>query len=396
MPMPKTVKLPANVILRGNRYYIRIPADAKTNARRRVATWIGDVPGGEKAAAKLLARVENLLSVVPPRWDLLQALNAGTLTLRQFDELMVTRGIPALEEHVANEARRQLEDKSLLELAQEWPALSPNSENTPQEASIKLRSTRVEQCARALRTLGNLTENALREHVKSRGKLETQRAHRNDIAMFCEWLIEHRFITTNPARKVKLPRKERGEKKIRFHEFGDLMLVYEAMTPGAARDAFGFMIATAAETGMCQLITSAHLERDREVHIPGTKTNSRARQAIIEAWFMPRLRELLANTPAGQPLMPATRFQIADEARAAVTLLIEKDTSLQRLRDLRPYDARHSWAVRWLRDKRAPIGMVAGQLGHVNNEMVVTTYGVYIPKNDALLALDPEPEEATA
>ncbi|MFO0093777.1 MAG: hypothetical protein ACK54K_05665, partial [Gemmatimonadaceae bacterium] len=72
------------------------------------------------------------------------------------------------------------------------------------------------------------------------------------------------------------------------------------------------------------------------------------------------------------------------------------DTSLQRLRDLRPYDARHSWAVRWLRDKRAPIGMVAGQLGHVNNEMVVTTYGVYIPKNDALLALDPEPEEATA
>ena len=392
--MRKTVKLPANVILRGNRYYIRIPADAKTNARRRVATWIGDVPGGEKAAAKLLARVENLLSVVPPRWDLLQALNAGTLTLRQFDELMVTRGIPALEEHVANEARRQLEDTSLLELAREWPAVSPHSENTPQEASIKLRRTRVEQCARALRTLGHLTKEALEAHVKSRGNLGTQRAHRNDIAMFCDWLIEKALLTSNPARKVKLPKAKRGSRKIRFQEFDDLMQVYEAMMHGAARDAFGFMNATAAEPGLCQTITSEHVVDDRKIHIPGTKNETRDRQAIIEAWFMPRFRELLASTPTGKPLMPVTRFQIAKEVRAAVTRLIEKDPSFERLRRLRPYDARHSWAVRWLRDKRAPIGMVAEQLGHVDNEMVVTTYGVYIPKMDALLALDPEPELA--
>lgn len=392
--MRKTAKLPKNVIPRSGRFYIRVPADAKTRERRRLATWISVGPGGAQAAAAVLARVENLIAVVPPRWDLLNALHSGVVTLRELDALLVTQGLGALEQRVATEARRLHEERSLLALAHEWPALCPTSTELPEAASIKLRRTRVDACAVAIGTVGKLTTAAIQTHLATRGNPATQRSHRNDIAMFCDWLVTQGIIAANPAKGVVIPKAKLGESKIKFREFPDLMDVYNEMTPGPARDAFGFMNATAAETSICERIIPEHADRYREVNVPGRKNEARNRQAVIEAWFVPRWKELLANTPSGTPLMPASRFKIADEVRAAVQRLIARDADrYQHLHDLRPYDARHSWAARWLRDKGATIGMVSGQLGHVNHQMVIKHYGRWIPKTAALMALDPEAGE---
>ena len=118
-PKRKAAELPKNVILRGHRHYIRIPGKAASKERVRVATFISAGSRGAQAAAALLTQVELLTSILPPRWDLLNALHDGMLSLSEFNELMITRGISAVEERVAAEVRRRQADRSLLALASE-------------------------------------------------------------------------------------------------------------------------------------------------------------------------------------------------------------------------------------------------------------------------------------
>lgn len=416
-----------NVFLRGGVYYINVPFNA-LKQRRRVATHlkvtalpvgvnpeiVGVVPAlidedpAKVAAYVLLCRFETLVNGLTPRWDLVQAFHDGELTLKDIDHAFVTHGGIASLNTLLDARRLDAQASKCLEtLVAEWPAMPLHTADSPSETTIRNRRSRLERLAKELQTLGALTSKNIqkflttahgsrRQPASTRGananrahKVETQRTYRRDIQMFCVWLVSTGYLKKNPAQSadIKLPRSK--PKKIRFVEFDVLMKIHETLPSGPARDAFGFMVATGSEPGPINQITASCVNVQKQlVHVDGTKNCARSREVYVEKWFWPRILELVAQAGRVQPLMPIDRQRVAKQVHKAVQQLLSTDKSLSRLEGFRPYDARHSWAVRWLKENQADPQQVATQLGHVNVRMVTTLYGRWISNSSALRALD--------
>ena len=383
--MSKTL---TNIMVRGNTYYIRVPLSEATNDRKRCATWLKSTQlNGGKAAESLLRRIESVVSGVTPRWDLLAAFHDGRISLKMMDAALVRGGIKTLEMLVRETTRTKAENRSLVELCADWHGLKTGATNKPDVDTVKNRRAMVSACCIALGTIGNLTTPAIQAHVESRGRPITQRAHRAAISMFCDWLMKKGVLSENPCSEVVLEKVR--PTNVRFQEFPDLMLIYNSMAPVPAKDAFGFMIATGVETSVPERVTHAQVDGPREMWALGTKGPARTRKVVVEAWFEPRMNELVARTPQGAPIFPVNRNKIALAVNATVKKLVAADPGLVRLKEFSPYHARHSWAVRWLRDRKAPIGLVSGQLGHCDNRMVNMLYGRWLPILSDFLLLDP-------
>lgn len=132
------------------------------------------------------------------------------------------------------------------------------------------------------------------------------------------------------------------------------------------------MIASGAEPGVVGRVGREHVRRSAEkVWLDGTKNGYRKREADVERWFRPTLLRL-AHESAGSatPLMPVSRFAIAEAVREAVATLRERNPLVEIPADFRPYDARHSFAARYVA-AGAVLQVVASQLGHEDETMGV-------------------------
>lgn len=94
----------------------------------------------------------------------------------------------------------------------------------------------------------------------------------------------------------------------------------------------------------------------RTAHIPGTKTASRDREAIIEEWAITALERHCSSLHADDFLFP-------DLTRYMVHWHHEQACKRVGVEDLTVHDARHSLAVRW-RKRGVSLEAIAAQLGH--------------------------------
>ena len=405
MTRPKA--LYENVTIRGRTVYIWLPKGPGKGRRRLAARWIRHDPNGRskpesklKAGYETLTRIETLLvNTVPPRWDLVAAIHDGRLDLHTVHAtLMQPDGVKRLEEQLTSETEQGRLDTLVAPLIDEWPAMPLGKQTRPEEQTRIERRNRMRRIALTLPTLRHWTPDALQRvlspdtdaletrELKGVGNWETQRTYRNDLKMFCAWLVVQGYITVNPAEELRVDKRE--QRAIRCVSFDVLKRIHQQLPPGPARDAFGLMMATGAEPQVVARVTPECLRpKEQKVVLSGTKNQYRTRVAFVESWYWPRLVELAKGKRSTDGLIPMTRFDIADAVREAVQALRDADPDIDIPEDFRPYDVRHSYAARYVA-AGAVFRVLADQLGHKDERMIIALYGRFRADTSALAAFE--------
>jgi site-specific recombinase XerC len=394
-----------NVMLRSRTVYVRLPF-APDGSRRRVALpWLkakADGVGTDallKKGRDVLSRIEDrLVACAAPEWALIDAIHVGTVTVQEvYTALADKDGVMHLKNRLIQGEASVQKAIAVAPLVLQWPAMTLGVKKEPTPATRKNRRRRMEKLAERLPHLGDWTTAGLQSVInpadpkKPRvGKGSTQNKYVLDAAMFCEWLISQKLLAKNPAVGVTVQRDEEAE--MRCVDLPVLKKVYWALPEGPIRDGFGLMVASAGEPQVVNRLLPGDLRPSvKDVFLKGTKSKYRKRWAFVEGWFWPRLVELAKGKRSDEPLIPVDRFQLADAVRDAVQRLRAEDPNLDLPADFRPYDARHSFAARYVKAGTA-LKVLAGQLGHKDERMVVQLYGRFAVETSALANL----EEAAA
>lgn len=394
-----------NVLLRGRTVYISLPF-APNGKRRRVAlSWlkVKSKPHDAGADTKLkqgrdvLARIEDrLVACAAPKWNLIEAIHDGRIPLQKVHATLAEPdGVKLLEALLSSHKSSALSTHAVAPLVAEWPATAIGKLERPTLATLKNRRARMSKLAEQLPTLAQWTTAALQSVISpdesiagaTNGKNglngATQRTYVRDASMFCKWLIHRGLLAKDPTTGVTVGKYQ--ETQARCVDFPVLERIYEALPAGPIRDAFGLMMATGAEPQVVERVTADGVrENDQHVYLNGTKNQYRARWACVEKWYWPTLLRLKKDKRKGAWLIPVSRFQIADAVRAVTQQLRADAPDLEIPADFRPYDARHSWAARYV-SAGVPLQVVATQLGHKDATMVIRLYGKY-RANTSLLA----------
>jgi integrase len=405
--MKRTKALYENVTMRGRTVYIWLPLGPGKGRRRLAASWIRYNPNGRKtvestlkAGFETLTRLETLLvNTLPPRWDIIKAIHDGRLDLQEVEAtLMLPDGVKQLESKITSDAEQERRDTAVAPLIAQWPAMPLDSGTIPQETTRTDRRRRMNRIAACLPTLGQWTPDGLQEILRCVGtpkdgeprepvgNWETQRTYRTDLRMFGAWLVARGLLLANPATDLKVDPRETRD--IRNVSFDVLRRIYLQLPPGPPRDAFGLMMATGAEPQVVARVTPERLRpAEQKVELWGTKNAYRRRVAFVESWFWPRLVTLARGKRPDEALIPMTRFAIADSVREAVRALRMEDPALDLHADFVPYDVRHSFAARYVASG-AVLRVLADQLGHRDERMIIQLYGRFRSDTSALAALE--------
>ena len=145
--------------------------------------------------------------------------------------------------------------------------------------------------------------------------------------------------------------------------------------PDSARRALlALLYGTGAEVSVAIRLTRGDVDSaTKEVRAAGTKTHTRDRMARVADWvwatFWDYAKDHLPSARLWRETL--TRFTVSDWHRETVKDLKLPGYPLK--------NARHSWAVRMLRNG-APIHVVQAQLGHSTAKLTLDTYGAFIPR----------------
>lgn len=200
----------------------------------------------------------------------------------------------------------------------------------------------------------------------------TARRYHAAWSSFGSFLVERDVIEWNPLRHVGAPRANPPREL--FLELNDVVRLVDAQpepfrTLSALREGSGMEISAALKVLRGDFNFANNTSRAR-----GTKNKWRDRTVSVEPWAMVRIAEFVkANglTPAA-PLFPnVSGARALDVLRSALAALnLPAGYTL--------HDARHSFAVRWMK-RGVPPQLIANNLGHKDASQVLKIYGKYRP-----------------
>ena len=336
------------MFLRHGRYYLHVPVAGKPHVQRATGTT-------NKAVAKRMkAMLDDLHHA--RRWDALALITSGTATMGALYDAWGAHAVDAFVGRVASPRWATMVDGWLRTL--EIGAATKTAYRR-QVAAVLPDGARVSDI-----TPGGLRDAFAALPVSS----GTRTTYYAAVSGFLHYLVAHDLLAAHPmAEKSKVPRPKKGKPRTTWMTTAeDERLCLGAPSP--LREFFALVHSTGAERNAALAMTRADVDLDRwEVHIPGTKTNTRDRHGIpVDAWARPILAPFVRAVLRG-PLFPTlTRWVVNRghvEARQGAGLL-----------GYQLRDARHSVAIRWLVADAVPIWEVGERLGHTDASMAIKVY----------------------
>lgn len=203
----------------------------------------------------------------------------------------------------------------------------------------------------------------------------TARRHHAAWSSFANYLVEMEIIPANPLRSIRAPTP--NPPKELYLSLADCLRLVEAQplpyrALAALREGAGVEISPALAVRRRDVDEGQHT-----VHVHGTKNSWRDRIVMVDDWAWPFLAAALKNKLPDALLFVEESGEPATYAQARA----EHKASLKAL-GLNPkytmHDARHSFAVRWMKEGRDP-QLIANNLGHRDASMVLRIYGKYRP-----------------
>jgi len=204
----------------------------------------------------------------------------------------------------------------------------------------------------------------------------TARRHHAAWSSFANYLVEIEVLPANPLRGIRAPSANQP-KELHLPLSECIRLVDAQPMPyralAALREGAGVEISAALRVQLSELD-----QESRTVHIHGTKNRWRDRIVLVEDWAWPIFLSAAKGKVGNAGLFTEDSGAPADYARAR----LEHKAALKAL-GLNPaytmHDARHSFAVRWMKAGHDP-QLIANNLGHRDASMVLRIYGKYRPK----------------
>lgn len=203
------------------------------------------------------------------------------------------------------------------------------------------------------------------------GSGSTARRYHAAWSSFANYLVEMEVIEHNPLRDVHAPKSNPG-REVYLDQADQIRLV--------KAHPFPFSALAALREGAGVEISAALRVRRRDVaetmgtvFVRGTKNEWRARPVILEKWAWPFLRRACAHKLPDALVFDGIDYESARrEHRNALKALGLSS-------DYRMHDARHSLAVRWMRQGIEP-QIIATNLGHRDASLVLSLYGRHRPR----------------
>ena len=336
-------------------------APLKNGGRKRVALGTDD---------RTIAReIEGMLRQLAGKreWALLEAAVNGPSTVGDLydhwskgaeglDTMRSRLNDVDLNQHVGpweNWAKRRASESSVARYVVQLRALIPEG-----TAFLRSRFTRKE-INRALNELAVTGSTARRYHAA--------------WSSLAKYLVEIEVIEANPLRSVAAPRNN-PPRELYLSEEDSKRLVEAQPEPyrsiAALREGGGVEISAALK-----VLRRDVNEKDRTIHVHGTKNAWRSRPVFVEDWAWPYISAAAKGKLPDAPLFvhengeAVTYYRALAAHRGAVK-------ALKLPSDYTMHDARHSFAVRCMKARVDP-QMIANNLGHRDATMVLRIYGKY-------------------
>lgn len=350
----------SSIFPRGGIYYAKV--------RRSSGGWIARTcETRDKQLAKRMAHmIDELAHRGKQRWDLIDAVTAGELSLSTLYAAYSGNNLEAL--------RERLSDIDLSPIVDEWlSSLRARLANdTIQHYRVHVRSL-IQESRRFPRS--RLTFALLAEWLSKLDRSgATRRKYHAAMTGYCNYLRARGIVAQNPMRDVRAPRASAPRR--RYLEHGQVLeLVGRLQEP--YRTIVAVMHGSGIEVSALLAIKRRDIDFDRgEIRARGTKTKARDRVAKVEPWAMGYLRDHARKLFPNALVFPGVnRWTVSDKHRQACQELEIEDYQLR--------DSRHTFAVRAVR-AGASFEAVAQQLGHTDTTMVVRVYARFKPTQDEL------------
>ncbi len=204
----------------------------------------------------------------------------------------------------------------------------------------------------------------------------TARRYHAAWSSFANYLVEMEVIEVNALRSIRGPTPN-PPKDLHLSLNDSVRLVDAQPMPyralAALREGAGVEISPALAVRKRDLDETEHT-----IHVHGTKNAWRDRIVMVEDWAWPHIIQAAKNKLPDALLFVEDDGQPARYGRA----LAEHRRAIKALELNERYtmhDARHSFAVRWMKEGRDP-QLIANNLGHRDATMVLRIYGKYSPK----------------
>lgn len=218
---------------------------------------------------------------------------------------------------------------------------------------------------------------------------KTIRNYHSLLSAVCKRAVEQRYLTSNPARGVRLPRSreaEAVEMRILNPDEFDLVL---SRIPEHYQPLVRFLAGTGARWGEAVTLTVADVDPpnvrirralkwspDNRRSIGATKTRRGNRVVALPTSLLADMALLTADRPGDAHLFTEPGGEPVEHRRFWANVWIPA------VSDLRPrpriHDLRHTHAS-WLLARGVPIHVVQARLGHEKIATTVDTYGHLLP-----------------
>jgi integrase len=302
-------------------------------------------------------------------WDLIEAAVSGPLSAGEIYDYWCQgpTGLATI--------KARLSDPDLNDLVDGWRRWAQRRANLPTvEKYTKQLRTLIPDAGRFPRP--QFTRKRICESLNSLTCSPTTiRRHHAAYSSFANYLVEMEVVEANPLRSIRAPRPN-PPKSIYLPLSDVIRLVNAQQAPysalAALREGAGVEISAAARVRVRDLDPATHT-----VHVPGTKNSWRDRFALVDDWAWPIVASA-AKDKLPDALLFTSHHGGPVPYKAARRSHQEALTSLKLPPAYTMHDARHSFAVRWMKQGVDP-QLIANNLGHRDATMVLRIYGKYRP-----------------
>lgn len=305
--------------------------------------------------AKAMGRMVDTLADLR-RWDVLEAIDAKRMTLGQAYDAFVMNRLDALLVEVSKAA-----EPTASSFLDAWERTLHGAARTKASYVQKVRTLLADEPKVSALTPGWVMDRlAELSHTPA-----TVRQYAHAFSVFCQYLVGHRHLPSNPVDAVKLP-KGTSKRTMWKPLDADLRLVNCAAEP--FRSYFALVHATGAERDAALAMVRSDIDfKAATCHIPGTKNANRDRRGVpIEAWALPILKQHCAGLLPDAPLFPGLSSREVNRHHSLAR-------TAAKLPGYQLRDARHSYAVRAIL-RGEPIWKVSKWLGHANIGITASVY----------------------
>jgi integrase len=302
-------------------------------------------------------------------WELLRAVVHDRCTLDELWAAYQVRGLETL--------RARLNAHDLAEFRERWE----DSARRTAPASWDQQVAQVERMTEGLQYVHELTAGVIRDRLAALPvRSGTARHYLYSLSAFCNYLVSHGVMATNPCEsRALVPRpKKAGKRAVWRTEDVDQAIINR--TEGDVRIALTICAASSADrsTPLAMRVRDVHLLApgvapnqakgiEHRIDLPGTKAAGRARKGVrLEPWAVPILRAAIAGKLPDAPLvvgvsadMLSRHWKVAAAAAKQIGYLLK--------------DTRHSYGCRALL-AGYPLWEVSKWLGHTSIAMTADVY----------------------